>query len=903
MVYDLGGDPEAVYLNRVIMEVEKLAALPFSNHVHTIKNQTTLPKDRLVEEPKHGNVPNHLLETNIFATLQRNKVIQALPAMLHFGGYEIGKHHQQILKLINISSAMTNVHILPPQTKYFQIKYTKKNHLVPGMSFTVTVDFCPNEWRYYYDSIRIHCKGGDTLLVPVHAYPVANIVDFPACITIKDIPLGQSKDIIIPLRCSCPVDFEFQLNVLQLHHAFTIQPTAGIIPADGQVEIVVTYTPTNRATAQIELQLIISQFNSKPCICTITGTSHPGLDFMPQDEDEGTKDTFKKKFLDPQSLSPMHISRKKRQQKLLLDHSSGKLKDMKFPVNLFNPHAVAIMLNQQSGKLQSKDLRKALTNVQEAPHSRQAKEAMFRKKVRIGVMSERDNQLRWQVHLGRDPISAETEELLLENRQRAEEEYKINLDVPIPEKEFQRRKTETLLIRVLRAIGEFPSCAPEFDPYSNDPWEIRHRALDHFQQAARKVIIQRRVNNWLILLQKIAENLKAQTENMISLKENSRVSIDWTVQEIEEECNVNPAIGNILPFTLPYYVTPEWSDELAAAALGPVSVKPSEVVINQLVPFFNLKIFQRYRQMEYDLYSTQNRSANYFPLILSRPLRSGAEDECILYTPTEKKHLETEAHLDEQPEIDHHLEASEEHKKITAGALTLVPPRVLLRQPDYHPLHVFNPAPDIYGFKKSLSYAETELEFHLCPLPRYNIDSKDANNFASTQKKFLDRDEIIKGLMIWKRFPSAALKSLSNTNFQTNIWVPRWHDRFALDMLPNDVPLQLGSLSDEDKKSIIIESPEEIPLTPEMLEAEFSMIQNLLLQQEIPIGETAKEDGQHLMPKPSPTLSATEPIPREMREKQLEFWLQTHNNRLGSDIQLRLEYLKQISIKKWLHLA
>lgn len=29
-------------------------------------------------------------------------------------------------KLLNISSATTNIHILTPQTKYFQIKYTKK---------------------------------------------------------------------------------------------------------------------------------------------------------------------------------------------------------------------------------------------------------------------------------------------------------------------------------------------------------------------------------------------------------------------------------------------------------------------------------------------------------------------------------------------------------------------------------------------------------------------------------------------------------------------------------------------------------------------------------------------------------------------------------------------------------
>ncbi|XP_067891242.1 cilia- and flagella-associated protein 221 isoform X2 [Heterodontus francisci] len=879
------------------MEVEKNAALPFSSLGHTLKNQTTLPKDILVEEPKRGNVPNHLLETKIFATLERNKVIQAVPAVLHFGGYEIGKHHQQILKLVNVSSTMTNVHILPPQTKYFQIKYTKKNHLVPGMSFNVIVDFCPNEWRYYYDSIRIHCTDGNTLLVPVHAYPVANIVDFPTYLNVNDVPLGQSKDIIIPLRCSCPVDFDFQLNFLQPHHAFTIQPTAGIIPANGQVEIVVTYAPSDRATAQIRVQLLISQFNSKPCICTITGSSSPGLDFRPQD-DEKTEDTFTKKLLDPQSLSPMHISRKKRRQKVLLDHSSGKLKNMKIPVNLSNPHAVALVLNQQHGKLRIKDLREALTNVQGASKSRQAKEAVFNHKVKKNMMLEQANQLRWQTHLGRDPISAKAKRLILENRELAEEEYKVNLDVPIPENECQRQGTETSLKRVLRAIGQFPSCKPGFDPYSNDPWEVRQRTLKHFQQAARKIIIQCRVNHRLILLRKLVADLKPQTESIISLKESTTVSIDWTAQESEEKRHVNLAMGDIQPFTFPYYVAPDWNDELAAAALGPVSVKPSEVVINQLIPFFNLKVHQRYKQMKYKPYSTQYASSSYLPLTLSRPLRSEAEYECISMIQTEKKHPETKIHLDEQPEIDHHLEASWKCTKIAAGALSLLAPQALLKQPDYHPLQVFNPAPDLYAYKRPLSYAETDLEYHLCPLPRYNIVSKDGTNVASTQKKFLDQDEVIKGLMTWKKFPSAAVMALSSTDFLTSTWVPRWCDPFASDMLPVDVPLQLESLSKEDKENKTMESPEGVVLTPEMLEAEFPMIQSSFRRPESPMDGAAKEDGELLKAKPSQTFSAVEPIPRESREEQLDFWLQANKNQLGSNTQLRIEHLKKICINK-----
>lgn len=54
----------------------------------------------------------------------------------------------------------------------------------------------------------------------------------------------------------------------------------GIIPADEQIDLVVTYTPTNRAMAQIEVQLIVSEFNTKPYKCIIVGNYSPGVKFM-----------------------------------------------------------------------------------------------------------------------------------------------------------------------------------------------------------------------------------------------------------------------------------------------------------------------------------------------------------------------------------------------------------------------------------------------------------------------------------------------------------------------------------------------------------------------------------------------------------------------------------------------
>ncbi|XP_045073741.1 cilia- and flagella-associated protein 221-like [Coregonus clupeaformis] len=219
--------------------------------METVKGRRPLfPLCQLVEDTKisPSNVPHHLLETQTYTKLKSNSAIHAEPSALHFSGFKLGKDYQRTL-----------------------------HRLVPGLSYTVKVHFCPKEWRYFYDCIRVHCKGEENLQVPVHAYPIIDDLHIPTHITIPAVPLGQSVSHVIPLSCSCPIDFEFQVYIIQPHKAFSVQPLSGVIPANGKVEVTVTFRPFQYDTSQVTLQVVISQFNSKPYVCTLCGSSSPHL--------------------------------------------------------------------------------------------------------------------------------------------------------------------------------------------------------------------------------------------------------------------------------------------------------------------------------------------------------------------------------------------------------------------------------------------------------------------------------------------------------------------------------------------------------------------------------------------------------------------------------------------------
>ena len=165
----------------------------------------------LVAKPEYNpnSVPNHLLQSSkrrflllknsikfsleLFVKLKRNKLVEVTPHEIHFDGFELNQTQTRDLHILNRSSEVLRVDIIPPQTTNFQIDYKKPQRLVPGFSIHVKISFKPSQWQYYHDAIRIHTPERDHhLIVPIHAYPII-LLDgiLPNSYQFANTPIGQ----------------------------------------------------------------------------------------------------------------------------------------------------------------------------------------------------------------------------------------------------------------------------------------------------------------------------------------------------------------------------------------------------------------------------------------------------------------------------------------------------------------------------------------------------------------------------------------------------------------------------------------------------------------------------------------------------------------------------------------
>ena len=148
--------------------------------------------------------------------------------------------------------------------KLWSISYKKPDGgLAPGGSIDIVVKFAlpssPQASAIYQDSIRLHSTGGN-LMIPVYAYPTINTDNFPDKINFGSIPLGQEATRIIKLTSPENESFDFSC-AMHPPSAFDVQPAYGTI--SGDMEITVSYRPTEFITSSASMQIMFSTFDRK----------------------------------------------------------------------------------------------------------------------------------------------------------------------------------------------------------------------------------------------------------------------------------------------------------------------------------------------------------------------------------------------------------------------------------------------------------------------------------------------------------------------------------------------------------------------------------------------------------------------------------------------------------------
>lgn len=506
-------------------------------------------------------------------------LLSAHPGSVHFGGFQLGQSLTQRVLIRNNSRKSVRLQFTLPTQGPFRASFAneRKPFVSPGLTEELVVSFRAAAFQYYYDCLQVRCEEvaygssapvalAGRLLVPLHAYPVVNSVDFPPRVDFGTVPLGQVARRELALSCSVPVEFEFALELTRPHPSFTVFPLSGVIPANGSTAIEIEFRPTVFATARAELELAVSQLGFAPMTCTLSGSSSSDAGVatprsptrVRTSGGNSATSSSPKRANTPSSpkRSPKRTggARKPEAATDAAEYVDG----IEIPRDLSSPSSVAFVLNQQAGKLRPKDLKRAIASNRElqtrqeeaalsagGSHSGEdddplAFEALVRDEERFLERVQTDKQVQ-ALLFEREAAESERREKSLEfqtHRKRvgaallSPEQLKAlrklrefnALVLARQRREKQRNSFDTVAEEpVPLSAGFVPRVTPDFKEHKNDLWARRARVVKRFERAVSTCIIRQRA-------QKRLERLRswlgeAPTRESV----RARVEDDWRV--------------------------------------------------------------------------------------------------------------------------------------------------------------------------------------------------------------------------------------------------------------------------------------------------------------------------------------------------------------------------------------
>mmetsp|Transcript_56387 Transcript_56387/g.132233 ORF Transcript_56387/g.132233 Transcript_56387/m.132233 type:complete len:891 (-) Transcript_56387:47-2719(-) len=455
-------------------------------------------------------VRHPLLEKCSFQQLHRNDVIESKPHTLHFAGFQINKEHSQVLKIVNISPKTLRLAILPPTTQWFKIDIDKKGLVAPGMSEEIVVTFTPDEWRYYHDAIKIFCGNiSENLVVPIHAYPSATGLELPKMVDFGNVPLGTTRTKSIPLTSELPIQYEFEIAIIEDHPDFEITPLRGIVPANGTTNLALTFLPTKHRTCRAELQVSVSQFDFEPVNIVVVGNALPELtkETILQSKQSELEAQETKKKHDATAAKVMELKEKRSRAKLdakpplfAVEAPHKTIDGVKVPLKM-DQSATNFVLNQAPGKLPLKELASFIREQRAAAETRKLKATMgsdededdddihaqemrFEMQFREVAKSDKDKALKSGIARGEAPMTEEAQE---REKERRRWRHAVILERRVVD---DRARVASVLTQesVTIPAGYRPHATPAWDENANDSFSIRLQVRDRLMRAGAKVM-------------------------------------------------------------------------------------------------------------------------------------------------------------------------------------------------------------------------------------------------------------------------------------------------------------------------------------------------------------------------------------------------------------------------------
>lgn len=93
-----------------------------------------------------------------------------------------------------------------------------------------------------------------------------NQTKFPRRLSFGKCAVGETYTKRVGLTCNVPIDFEYEIIMMEPSAAFVVQPQQGLVPANGTVEVEVIFSPSRLVTEVVEIEVHCIAVKSRHCV-------------------------------------------------------------------------------------------------------------------------------------------------------------------------------------------------------------------------------------------------------------------------------------------------------------------------------------------------------------------------------------------------------------------------------------------------------------------------------------------------------------------------------------------------------------------------------------------------------------------------------------------------------------